>query len=80
MVGDRARQRHRAHLESADIVEGVILQRLEGQFREQRSAFGIEHGRLEIEIEVALAARSQGDLAAPERAFADDLGEAGAGG
>jgi hypothetical protein len=33
-----------------------------------------------VEIEIALAARGQRDFAAPERALADDLGEAGAGG
>src|SRR5206468_4374048 len=41
---------------------------------------GVEHGRLEVEVEVALAARGQRDLAAAERTLADDLGEAGAGG
>jgi hypothetical protein len=64
----------------ADIVEAVVLQRLIGQFRQQRRAFGIEHGRLEVEVEIALASRGQRNLATPERAFADDLGEAGAGG
>ena len=77
---DRAGERHRAHFQSADIIEVVVLQRIEGQFRQQRRAFGVEHGRLEIEIEIALAARGQRDLAAAERALADDLGEAGAGG
>src|SRR6478735_8263843 len=43
-------------------------------------AFWVEHGRLEVEVEVALAARGQRDLAAAERTLADDLGEAGAGG
>ena len=45
---------------------------------QQRSALGVEHGRLQVEIEIALAARGEGDLAAPEGARADDFGEAGA--
>ena len=77
---DRAGQRHRAHFQPADEVEIVVLQRLIGQFGQQRRAFGIEHGRLEVEIEIALAARGQRDFAAAERSLADDLGEAGAGG
>ena len=77
---DRAGQRHRAHLQAADVIEAVVLQRVKGQLREQRGAFGIEHGGLEVEVEIALAARGQRDLAAAERTFADDLGEAGAGG
>src|SRR6266851_1825460 len=40
----------------------------------------IAHGRLEIEVEIAFAARSQRDFATAERALANDLGEAGAGG
>src|SRR3979411_2954130 len=40
----------------------------------------MEHGRLELKIEIALSARSHGAFAASERALADDLGEAGAGG
>ena len=76
---DRAGQRHRAHFQPTDEVETIFLQCLVGQFGQQRRAFGIEHGRLEIEIEVALAPGRQRDLAAPERALADDLGEAGTG-
>ena len=76
---DRAGQRHRAHFQSADVIELVVLQRLIGQFRQQCRTLGVEHGRLEVEIEVALAARGQRDLAAAERSLADDLGEAGAG-
>src|SRR5262249_48771750 len=64
----------------ADEVEWVVPQRLVGQFREQRRALGVEHGRLQVEIEIALAARGQRDIAPPERALADDLGETGAGG
>ena len=77
---DRARQRDRAHFQPADEIEVVVLQRLIGQLRQQRRAFGIEHGRLEVEVEIALAARSQRDLAAAERTLADDLGEASTGG
>jgi hypothetical protein len=53
---------------------------IEGQFRQQRRTLGVEHGRLQVEIEIALAAGGQGDLAAPERAGTDDVGETGAGG
>ena len=77
---DGAGQRHRAHLQATDVIQLVVLQRLIGQFRQQCRALGVEHGRLEVEVEVALAARGQRDLAAAERALADDLGEAGAGG
>jgi hypothetical protein len=77
---DRAGQRHRAHLEAADIIEIVVFQRLESQLREQCCALGIQHGRLEIEVKIALAPRGQRDFATAERALADDLGEAGAGG
>jgi len=75
-----ARQRHCAHFQPADEIEVVVLQRFIGEFGQQRGTFGVEHGRLEVEVEVALAARGQRDLAAPERTLADDLGEAGAGG
>jgi len=77
---DRTGQRHRAHFQAPDIIEAIVLQRLVGQLGEQRGAFGIQHGRLEIEVEIALAARCQRDFAAAERALANDLGEAGAGG
>ena len=72
---DRARDRHRAHFKAADIIDVVVGKRIESQLGEQRRAFRIEHGRLEIEIEVALAARRERDLAAPERALEDDVGE-----
>src|SRR5690242_16262486 len=52
---NRACKRHRAHFQSADIIKPVILQSFVGQLRKQRGSLGIEHGRLEIEIEVALA-------------------------
>ncbi len=77
---DCARDRNGAHLQSADVVDVVILQRIERQLREQRRTFGIEHRRLEVEIEVALAAGGQRDFAASERAGADDVGKACAGG
>src|SRR5207253_7082250 len=75
---DRTRQRNGPHLKPSDEVELVVLQRIVGQLGEQRRALGVEHGRLEIEIEIALAAGGQRDLAAPEGAVADNLVEAGA--
>ena len=77
---NRSGERHRAHLESANIIEAIVLERVIGQFRQQGGALGIEHGGLEIEVEIALASGSQGDFAAAERALANDLGEAGTGG
>src|SRR5262249_30134522 len=62
-----------AHLQAADEIEIVVLQRLIGQLGEQGRTFGVEHGRLEVEIEIALAARRQRDLAAAKGALADDL-------
>src|SRR5258707_19999 len=70
-----AGERHRDHLRSADEIEFVVLQRLIGQFGKQRRPLGVEHGRLQVEIEIALAARCESDLAAAERALADDVGE-----
>ena len=76
---DRTSQRHGAHFQPADIVDPVTGERVERQFCEQRRALGVEHGRLEVEVEIAFAARGERDLAAPEGALADDVGEAGAG-
>jgi hypothetical protein len=79
-LSDRARERDRAHFQPADEIEPVVLQRLIGEFREQRGPLGVEHRRLEIEIKIAFATGGQRDLAAAERALADDLVEAGTGG
>ena len=40
-----------------------------GQLREERRAFGIEHGRLQVEVEVALSAGGERDFAETERAL-----------
>src|SRR5439155_4541974 len=56
---DRAGERDRPHFQPADEIELVVPQRLIGEFGEQRSALGVEHGRLKVEIEIALAARSE---------------------
>src|SRR6202521_3874412 len=79
----RAGERHRAHLEPADHVDAPhpwLLQRLEQEGRGQQRPLGVEHGGLEVEVEVALAPRRELDLAAAEGAHADDLGEPRAGG
>ena len=72
---DRTGERHRAHFESADIIDALALKRIECQLREQRRALGIEHGRLQVEVEIALAAGSERDVAAAERALADDVAQ-----
>src|SRR6185437_16008218 len=77
---DRARDRHRAHLEPADILDTLVRDRIEGELRQQGRAFGIEHRRLEIEVEVAHAARRELDLAVAERADMDDVAQPRAGG
>src|SRR3569623_1641820 len=79
-LGDGAGKRYRAHLKPADVIDVLALEGIERQFRQKCSAFRIEHGRLEGEVEIALAPRSEGDLAAAERAGADDVGQTGAGG
>jgi len=55
---DRTRQRHRAHLEPADEIEIVVLQRLVGQFREQ-PALRDRAWSLQLKIEIALATRAR---------------------
>ena len=39
-LGDRAGKRDRAHLQPADIVEAVVLERLIGQFGQQAAPSG----------------------------------------
>ncbi len=39
-LGNGARQRHGAHLEAADIIQRIVFQRFEGQFRQQRRPSG----------------------------------------
>src|ERR1700757_1396972 len=77
---NRTGQRNRAHFQATDIVELIVPQRLIGDLGEQGGAFGVEHGRLEVEIEIALATRGQRDLAAAERTTADDVVKTGTGG
>ncbi len=75
----RAGERHRAHLEAADKIEIVVLQRLTGELGEQRVAFRVEHGRLEVEVEIALAAGPGVTSPRPKERRADDFEQGGRG-
>ena len=52
---DGAGQRDRAHFQPADIIKAVVLEGLKGQLGQQCRAFRIQHGRFEVEVEIALA-------------------------
>src|SRR4030095_4279538 len=75
---DRGRDRHRAHLKPTDEVDLLAGKRIHDQLADAGRARRVQCGRAQIEIEVALAARGERDLAAPERARADQLKQLGA--
>src|SRR5215204_4171862 len=67
----RGGERHRTHFQPADALDVQTVQLVEDELREPRRAGRMQHRRLHVEIEIALAPGGELDLAAPERTLAD---------